>query len=79
MEVRVVVGAAVPGAQLGQTVSAGGKVADFGFACCGNVIGVGGVTVAGDVMAVIAGGCFGWRTGLDAGTGVALEAGKWKA
>lgn len=78
MEVRVVA-AAVPGALWGQTVSAGGREADFGIVCCGNEFGVGGVTVAGDVMAVIAGGWFGWRTGLGAGTGVALEAGKWKA
>lgn len=79
MEVRVVVAEAVPGALWGRTVSAGGKGADFGIACCGNGIGVGVATVAGDVRAVIAGGWFGWRTGLGAGTGVALEAGKWKA
>lgn len=79
MEVRVVGAAAVPGALWGRTASAGGKEADFGIACRGNEIGVGGVTAAGDVMAVIAGGWFGWRTGLGAGTGVALAAGRWKA
>lgn len=80
MEVRVVAAAAAaPGALWGQTASAGGGEADFGFACCGNEIGAGGVTVAGGVRAVIAGGWFGWRTGLGAGNGVAKEAGKWRA
>lgn len=69
---------AVPGALSGQTVSAGGREADFGIACCANEFGVGGVTVEGDVTAVTAGGRFGWRFGLGAGTGVALKAGKWK-
>lgn len=35
-------------------------------------------TAAGDAMAGTAGGQFGWRTELDAGTaGVWVEAGKW--
>lgn len=75
----VVAVAAVPGALWGQTASAGGREADFGIACCGNEFGVGGVTVAGDVTAVIAGVWFGSRIGLGAGTGVVLEAGKWKS
>lgn len=77
-EVRVVAVAAVPRALWDQTASVGGKQADFGIACCGNEFGVGGVTAAGDVTAVIAGVWFGWRIGLGVGTGVALEAGKWK-
>lgn len=79
VEVRVVVVVEVPGALWGQIVSAGGREADFGIACCGDEIGVGGVTAAGDAMVAIAGGWFGWRTGPCATAEAALEAGKWKA
>lgn len=78
-EVRAAAAAAAPGALWGQTASAGGREADFGIACGGNELGAGGGTAAGDATAAIAGGRSGWRTGPGAGTGVAPEAGRWKA
>lgn len=80
MEVGVAVAAVVvPGALWGQTVSAGGREADCGIACCGDGIGAGGVTAAGDVRVAIADGRLGWRTGPGVETEVTSEAGKWKA